>query len=84
MKGGLSMRSGKRAMLIALVIVALLAAALLAASCGGGKTSTKTTTPKLTNNEQVNEYLEQLDSQMNSVNENDLSDGQLNNQNLGL
>jgi len=56
------------------------------ASCGsgGGTAGTTGTTPTLTKNAQINEYLNQLDQQMNSVNENDLNDSQLNNQSLGL
>ena len=75
----------KRAMLVAIVIVALLVAAFLVASCGGGGT-TSTTSPggtQLTNNSQINDYLNQLDQKMNSVNDSGLDENQLNNQSLG-
>jgi len=80
------MTGGKRAMLVTLVIVALLAAALLVASCGsgGGTAGTTGTTPTLTKNAQINEYLNQLDQQMNSVNDSDMYENQLSNQSLGF
>jgi len=74
----------KKAMLVAIVIVALLAAALLVVSCGGKAGTTSQTGPQLTNNAQINEFLNQLDQQMNSVNDSDMDENQLSNQSLGF
>jgi ABC-type oligopeptide transport system substrate-binding subunit len=81
------MMSGKKkVILIACVIAVLLAAALAAVSCGGGSGTSTTTVPgstKLTGNHTVDNYLDQLDQQMNSVGSEDFSDSQLSNSALG-
>jgi major membrane immunogen (membrane-anchored lipoprotein) len=80
--------SGRKALMVAALIAALLATALLAASCGG-KSATSTTTPngtapQLTGKAEIDNYLNQLDQQMNSVSSDDFNDSQLNDSNLGI
>lgn len=79
--------SPKRIALTVLVVLTLLLAALLTSSCGGGGGTATGTTPastSLSGKAEIDNYLNQLDSQMNSLNADDFSESQLNDQNLGI
>ena len=72
---------------VLITVLALLAAAvLLIASCG--KTEKKATSPttqgSATGNSTIDEHMNQMDGQMNSVDPNDFSDDKLSDVELGL
>jgi len=79
----------KTAVLTAIVVVALVAAALLAASCGGKTTTSSTSSSsassqtQVTSKAQIDQFLNDLDQQIKSVNPDDFNDNELSNQSLG-
>ena len=79
--------TNKRYLVIACLLALLITVALLAVSCGDKGTSTgDTDTGDVSNGEEVSVdgCIQELDSDMNSVDPNDFSDSELDDSKLGL
>jgi len=77
----------KRYLVIACLIAVLVVVALLAVSCGDKGTSTgDTDSGDVSNGEEVSidDYIQELDGDMNLVDPNDFSDSELDDSKLGL
>ena len=77
----------KRYLVIACLLALLITVALLAVSCGDKGTSTgETDTGDVSNGEEmsIDDYIQDLDGDMNSVDPNDFSDSELDDSKLGL
>ena len=79
--------TNKRFLVIACLLALLITVALLAGSCGEkGDSSGDTDTGDVSNGEEVSidDSINELDSEMNSVDPNDFSDSELDDSKLGL